>query len=476
MTLSRSTTSPTEVTHPADSILRDGAATYNQVLFVDDEQAVRVAVQQTLELADYAATSCADAEAALKHIQTHWPGVLVSDINMPNMNGLELMAQVHKIDADVPVILVTGHGDISMAVSAMQNGAYDFIEKPFSNERITDVVKRALEKRRLTLENRDLRKELEAQNSPGPRILGNTPAVSHMRKMLHQVMDTPTDILLNGETGVGKELVARYLHEHSVRKDHNFVAINCGAIPENLIESELFGHESGAFTGADKKRIGKFEHANGGTLFLDEIESMPMALQVKILRLLEERQVERLGGNHLIPIDIRIISATKVDLKSLSEKGDFRQDLFYRLNIVSIDIPPLRERVEDIPLLFEHFALIASARYQREIIPLNLEQKHELMANEWPGNVRELRNTAERYVIMGDDSAFNMLDSDSQTEIQGRQTLTEKVECFERSLIADALKQHQGSIKEAMVTLGLPRKTLYDKMKKYDLSREAFLT
>ncbi|WP_250658853.1 sigma-54-dependent transcriptional regulator [Alkalimarinus coralli] len=430
-----------------------------------------MAVQQTLELADFNVNSFESAASAIPHLSHNWPGVVVSDINMPGMNGLQLMEKVQAIDKELPVILVTGHGDISMAVSAIQNGAYDFIEKPFSNDQIVEVVRRAIEKRSLTLENRNLRAELEAHNSPGPRILGNTPPILKMRRILHQVMDTPTDILLNGETGVGKELVARYLHEHSVRKDKNFVAINCGAIPENLIESELYGHEAGAFTGADKIRIGKFEHANGGTLFLDEIESMPMGLQVKILRVLEERQVERLGANVLIPLDIRIIAATKVDLKALSEQGEFRRDLLYRLNIVSIDIPALRDRADDIPLLFEHFSLIASARYQREIIPLSPEKNHELMAYDWPGNVRELRNMAERYVIMGEETTFNMGELDNSTEIQGRQTLMEKVEFFERSLIADALSKNQGSIKETMVTLGLPRKTLYDKMKKYGLNR-----
>jgi len=460
---------------PESNTARLTVVSDSHVFFIDDEKHVRTAVQQTLELADYKVDSFESALSAIPLLSADWPGVIVSDINMPEMNGLQLMDKVQEIDKELPVILVTGHGDISMAVSAIRSGAYDFIEKPFSNEQITEVVRRALEKRALTLENRNLRKELEAHTSPGPRILGNTPPIIKMRKMLHQVMDTPTDILLNGETGVGKELVARYLHEHSARKDKNFVAINCGAIPENLIESELYGHEAGAFTGADKIRIGKFEHANGGTLFLDEIESMPMSLQVKILRVLEERQVERLGANQLIPLDIRIIAATKVDLKAMSEKGGFRQDLLYRLNIVSIDIPSLRDRAEDIPLLFEHFSLIASARYQREIIPLSPEKIHELMVYEWPGNVRELRNMAERYVIMGEETTFNMSDLDSSTEIQGRQTLLEKVEFFERSLVADALTKNQGSIKETMVTLGLPRKTLYDKMKKYGLSRSEYV-
>ncbi|WP_426416432.1 sigma-54-dependent transcriptional regulator [Aestuariirhabdus sp. LZHN29] len=441
------------------------------VIFVDDEHHIRVTVQQTLELEDYSIRCFGSAAEVLDKLDVDWPGVIVSDINMPGIDGIELMRRIREIDTDLPVILVTGHGDISMAVTAIRDGAYDFIEKPFASELLVDVVKRALEKRNLTLENRNLRREIEAQNAPGPRILGNTPSIQSMRRIIHQVLGAPTDILLNGETGTGKELVARYLHEHSNRREKNFVAINCGAVPENLIESELFGHEAGAFTGADKSRVGKFEYANGGTLFLDEIESMPMAVQVKLLRVIEERMVERLGSNELIPLDIRIVAATKVDLKELSDEGQFRSDLFYRLNIVTIDIPALRDRLEDLPLLFEHFALIASARYQQEIIPLPGERMHQLLQHDWPGNVRELRNLAERYVLLGDEANLALAEQGMGDEIQSRRTLSERVDQFERSLIHESLQSHKGSIKETMVALGLARKTLYDKMKKHDLDR-----
>lgn len=441
------------------------------VFFIDDEHHIRVAVQQTLELEDYQVSSFASAKEVLAQLGDDWPGVIVSDINMPGIDGIELLKRVRGIDPDLPVILVTGHGDISMAVSAIRDGAYDFIEKPFSSDLLVDVVKRALEKRNLTLENRNLRREVEAQSAPGPRILGNTQSVRNLRRIIHQVLDAPTDILLNGETGTGKELVARYLHEHSNRREKNFVAINCGAVPENLIESELFGHEAGAFTGAEKSRVGKFEYANGGTLFLDEIESMPMAVQVKLLRVIEERMVERLGSNNLIPLDIRIIAATKVDLKELSDQGGFRSDLLYRLNIVTIDIPPLRDRIDDVPLLFEHFSLIASARYQQEIIPLGGERMHKLLQHDWPGNVRELRNLAERYVLLGDEANLAPGEQSQTDEIQSRRTLFERVDLYERTLIQDALIQNKGSIKETMVVLGMARKTLYDKMKKHDLDR-----
>ncbi|MCW8833588.1 MAG: sigma-54 dependent transcriptional regulator, partial [Colwellia sp.] len=300
-----------------------------------------------------------------------------------------------------------------------------------------------------------------------------SPSITHMRNMLNQVMDAPADVMIDGETGCGKELVARYLHDHSIRKDKNFVALNCGAIPENIIESELFGAESGAYTGADKRRIGKFEHANGGTIFLDEIESTPMSLQVKLLRVLEERKVVRLGSNTSVDLDVRIIAATKVDLLALCDQGHFRHDLYYRLNLVKIDIPPLRERIEDVPLLFLHFARIASARYHRELIPLSQEHKARLISHDWPGNVRELRNLAERFVLLGEFAAFNEQGS-AGSENTANMSLHERVEFFERSLIEEALNNNNGSIKGTMDELMLARKTLYDKMKKYDLARKEF--
>ena len=446
------------------------------IAYVDDEKYIRDAVGQLLELHDYSVETFDSAEKVLPKLTPDWPGILVTDINMPGMDGLALTERAMNIDRGLPVILLTGHGDISMAVNAMRNGAYDFIEKPFDNDHLLEVVHRALEKRQLTLENRKLKAEVENFAAPGPRILGNTPAIRQMRELIHRVLDTPADILLFGETGTGKDLVARYLHDHSARRDSNFVAINCGALPESIIESELFGYEAGAFTGADKRRIGKFEYANGGTLFLDEIESMPLTLQVKLLRVLEERQVERLGSNRQIPLDIRVIAATKEDLLALSDAGKFRRDLYYRLNLVTIPIPPLRERKEDIPLLFQHFALVASARHHRELIPLQAERIARLQNQDWPGNVRELRNLAERYVLLGADvMSGDTHVGDSQEDLDGRQPLQERVELFERSLIEEALQHHRGSIKQCMVSLGLPRKTLYDKMKKYGLERRDFV-
>ena len=444
------------------------------VILVDDDPHVRLSAGQTLELEDYQVVPLASAERALALIDQDFTGVLVTDINMPGMTGLELLQQVRLVDADIPVILITGFGDISMAVGAIRNGAYDFIEKPFSADLLLDVVHRALEKRALTLENRQLRQELQAQSAPGPRIIGNTPAVQQLRRLVQAVAETPADVLLMGETGTGKDLLARYIHEHSPRRERNFVAINCGGMPETLIESELFGHEKGAFTDAKERRIGKFEHAHGGTLFLDEIESMPMSLQVKLLRVLEERAIERLGSNKLIPLDLRIIAATKADLKAQAEAGEFREDLYYRLNVVRIDIPPLRARAQDIPMLFQHFALLASALYEREIPPLSAERIHRLMSHDWPGNVRELRNLAERYVLLGEACTFDFDDRPILDQEPTALGLAARVDHFEKTLIQAELARHGGSIKDTLESLQLPRKTLYDKMKKHGLDKNDY--
>ncbi|MES9827866.1 MAG: sigma-54 dependent transcriptional regulator [Candidatus Thiodiazotropha sp.] len=443
------------------------------VFFIDDEIDLRLANEQTLELAGFQVRVFERAEDALKLIDNQTGGIVVSDIRLPGLGGLALLQRLQQMDATLPVILITGHGDISMAVDAMQKGAYDFIEKPFSSERLVDTVRRALEKRRLVLENRTLKTELNAQNSLGPRIIGKTSAMKALKNTINQLADTAADILIMGETGTGKELVARSLHEHSQRRDKNFVAVNCGAIPENLIESELFGHEKGAFTGAETLRIGKFEYANHGSVFLDEVESMPLPAQVRLLRILQERYLERIGSNESIELDIRIVAATKVDLKAAADRGEFREDLYYRLNVVTLELPPLRERREDIPLLFQHFLLVAAARYGKvaPAMPDNISQK--LMSFNWPGNVRELRNAAERFVLLGDECGLQ-LDEKTVTSPCVPLTLPEHVEVFERAMIEQALSESGGVIKKTMELLGLPRKTLYDKMQKYGLDKRLY--
>ena len=444
-----------------------------KIFFIDDEPDLRLANEQTLQLAGFDVELFEKAEDALPLLNELWSGVIICDIRLPGMDGQTFQHKVQTLDADLPVILITGHGDISMAVDAMHKGAYDFIEKPFSADRLVDTVKRAIDKRLLTLENRNLKTELQNQDVLGPRIIGKTAVMLTLRNNINRLADTDADILLIGETGTGKELVARSLHEQSNRRDKNFVAINCGAIPENLIESELFGHQKGAFTGAETSRVGKFEYAQGGTVFLDEIESMPMPTQVRLLRVLQERSVERLGANESIPLDIRIIAASKIDLRAASDRSEFREDLYYRLNVVTLELPPLRERREDIPRLFQHFLLVASARYGKEApaIPQNANQT--LMAFKWPGNVRELRNAAERYVLLGDGCGLQ-LDDNAGLVPCAPMTLPEHVEAFERALIEQALSESDGIIKDTMQLLGLPRKTLYDKMQKFGLDKRVY--
>ncbi|MVB56217.1 sigma-54-dependent Fis family transcriptional regulator [Vibrio cholerae] len=442
------------------------------VFLIDDESDIRIALAQSFELADLNAQFFASVEEALLAIKAQGlPLVIVSDICLPGLSGQNLLSSVLHQDSELPVILITGHGDISMAVKAMHDGAYDFIEKPFAPERLIDTVHRAIEKRRLTLENhRQLKRSLKVSQTLGPRIIGETAAIQTLRDTIAQVADTQADILLFGETGTGKELVARSLHEQSARREQNFVAINCGAVPENLIESELYGHEKGAFTGADSRRVGKFEHAQGGTLFLDEIESMPMQAQIRLLRVLQERVIERIGSNELIPLDIRVIAATKIDLKQAAAEGKFRQDLYYRLNIVTLTIPPLRERREDIPALFHHFLLVAAARYGKAATALTASDVQSLLSHDWPGNVRELRNAAERYVLLGKLAQFAE-SHEPKSKLLG---LNEQVAEFEKSILEQTLIECGGSIKATMERLHLPRKTLYDKMQKYQLDKESY--
>jgi two-component system C4-dicarboxylate transport response regulator DctD len=445
-----------------------------QVLLIDDEPHVRHAARQTLELAGFQVGCLDNAAAALPKLTRDFPGVAVCDIRMPGLDGLSLLDRVMAVDRDLPVILITGHGDIAMAVGAMRAGAYDFLEKPYIPETLTGTVRRALEKRSLTLENRILREELDTQSAPGPRLLGRTPPIRRLRSLIRQVANTSADVLIQGETGTGKELVARSLHEHGARRHGNFVAVNCGAVPEHLIESELFGHEAGAFTGARGRRIGKLEHSSGGTLFLDEIESMPLAAQIRLLRVLQERTVERIGGNAAVPLDLRVVAATKVNLREAADRGEFREDLYYRLNVVTLEIRPLRERRDDIPLLFQHFALVAGDRHRRSAPPLSPEHLAALLAHDWPGNVRELRNAAERYVLLGEDFTFDLGNLLADGDREGGLSLREQVECFERGLIEQGLRAHQGNISRATMSLGIPRKTLHDKMRKYDLRCEDF--
>ncbi|MBB3102591.1 sigma-54-dependent transcriptional regulator [Azomonas macrocytogenes] len=442
-----------------------------QVVLVDDDAHLRQALGQTLDLAGLKVVSLGDARGLPGRLPDDWPGVLISDIRMPGVDGLELLEQLHAKDAELPVILITGHGDVPLAVQAMRAGAYDFLEKPFPSEHLLDSVRRALDLRRLVLENRSLRLALADRQQLATRLIGQSPGMQRLREQIAALATLQADVLILGETGSGKEVVARALHDLSSRSHGPFVAINAGALAESVVESELFGHEPGAFTGAQKRRIGKFEFANGGTLFLDEIESMSMDVQVKLLRLLQERVVERLGGNQLIPLDIRVIAATKEDLRQAADRGRFRADLYYRLNVAPLRIPPLRERQEDVLPLFQHFAETAATRHGLPIRTLTPAQRAPLLQHSWPGNVRELQNTAERFALgleLELDSVPGSTVASSVSYTGG--TLGEQVEAFERVLITAELARPHSSLRSVAEALGLPRKTLHDKLRKHGLS------
>jgi two-component system C4-dicarboxylate transport response regulator DctD len=439
------------------------------IILIEDEADVREAAQMTLELEGYLVKSFSRAEAALPLLDRDCSAIVISDIRMPGMDGMELLQAIMEKDNELPVILVTGHGDISTAIQAVRGGAYDFIEKPVSPERLLEEVQRALQTRRLVQENRALRAALDEPAHIDSLIIGNSPVMQQLKRLIRNIADAEVDILLQGETGTGKELIAHSLHQCSNRSKGPFVALNCGAMPESIMESELFGHEAGAFTGANKKRIGKLEFANGGTLFLDELESMPPSLQIRLLRVLQERKLERLGANQSIHLDIRVIAATKEDLLTLAEQGKFRADLYYRLNVAEVHIPPLRARGDDIPLLLQHFLQQAATKMQRPCPQLTLSMISQLHQHNWPGNVRELQHEAER-VVLGISQRFNFT---TPTSIQP-QSLPAKLATYERQLLAEALASCGGRIQEAADLLNIPRKKLYLRMQKYHLDKEVY--
>jgi two-component system C4-dicarboxylate transport response regulator DctD len=451
----------------------------SKILVVDDDPFSLDLLRQELEHLGHEINTCTNGKKAIEKIISDaskhgFPGIIVTDIRMPRMDGIELMKRTIDIDPDLPVILITAYGDISMAVQAMHDGAYDFIEKPIDSEKLIDVVKRGMEKRSLVLDNRKLRAELVSKSGLDTQIIGKSPRTIELRENIANLADTNASVLVLGETGTGKDLVAQCLHEFSSRSGNNFVPVNCGAIPENIFESELFGHEAGAFTGATKRRIGRIEHSHGGTLFLDEIESMPRHLQVKLLRTLEERVIERLGSNEQISVDFRVVSATKADLKEAVRKGDFREDLYFRLNVAELFVPPLRNRRDDVPLLFEYFAARLAFRYKHEVPQLSQKDLHELIMHTWPGNVRELKNVAERAVIGMSNQKLSVAEI-IHPATKSPLTLSKQVEIFEKQIIETSLSDNKGNIQDTMETLGIARRTLNEKMRKYGLERKDYV-
>jgi DNA-binding NtrC family response regulator len=437
-----------------------------KVIFVEDDAPVRTSLTQTLELAGLQVQAFASAEESLPHVQAGLQGIVISDVRLQGMDGVALLKAVVQRDADIPVILITAHGDVAMAVAAMRDGAYDFIEKPFSPERFVDTAMRAMEKRVLRLAVNTLRQQLHEKTGIEAVLLGNSVSMQQVRAQIMRLAQTSADVMVVGETGSGKELVARCLHDHSPRRDRHFVAINCGGLPDSLLESELFGHEMGAFTTANKRRIGKFEHAHGGTLLLDEIESMPLTFQVKLLRVLQERRINRLGSNDEIPIDVRVIAATKSDLLAMSQAQQFRSDLYYRLNVAVLCLPPLRQRKEDLPLLFERFVAQAAQRYGLPAPTVEPAQMAAWMAHDWPGNVREARNAADRFVLqLQPDAIPTAVDGAAPTS-----GLAQQMDALEKALIEKALKEHQGSAAAVIAALGIGKKTFYDKLRRHGIA------
>ncbi|HEU4596573.1 MAG TPA: sigma-54 dependent transcriptional regulator [Pyrinomonadaceae bacterium] len=467
-----------------------------RVLIVDDEEAARYGIRRALSSFNYRVDEAGSVEEARERVKAGEPDLLLLDVNLPGQSGLEFLAELAAEGARSPlVVMITAYGSERMAVEAIKAGAYDYLSKPFEVEDLRLVVKNALETVRLRRENQTLRKRIELEGAQRGSLIGDSAAVQRVRAMIEKVAETDATVLVRGESGTGKELVARELHERSTQRRRGaFVAVNCAALPSELIESELFGHEKGAFTGAANRRRGKFEQADGGTLFLDEIGDMSANVQAKLLRALEERRVERLGGSDSIPVNVRIVSATHRPLEQDITAGNFRADLFYRLQVVTIDIPPLREHPEDIPILAESFALHAAERYglpARKLAPSALRR---LVEYNWPGNVRELRNAVERAMIMAEGDEVTAKDLaggafvEGTTAVAGREPsarveeegalsvpftadFREDRREFERRYIARCLEESGGNVTRAAAVLGMHRQSLQHKLRELGLAR-----
>jgi len=432
------------------------------VLLIDDDAAMRRSTEQALELAGHRVTAFASAEEALQAAGPGLNGVVVSDIRMPGMDGMTLLQRLRALDPDLPVILITGHAEVALAVEAMRRGAYDFIEKPFSMQALGAVLRRALDHRALVIENRRLRAVAGQRDDVESRLPGRSAAMVDLRRQIRSIGPSEADVLITGPTGSGKEVVARLLHDLSPRAGRPFVAINCAALPAALIESELFGHEAGAFPGAMRPRYGRFEHARGGTILLDEIGSMPPDMQARLLRVLQDRVIHRLGSNDPVALDVRFLATSKVDLARAVAAGEFREDLFWRLNVAGLRLPPLAQRREDIPVLFLHLLRESGARHGVEDRLPDPALLADLSARDWPGNVRELRNAAERHVM-----GLDWMEGEGAAATR----LADRVAEYERSVISAAITAHRGRLRPVYETLGISRKTLYEKMQKHGLDR-----
>jgi DNA-binding NtrC family response regulator len=450
------------------------------VLVVDDDPALREILREALMRESYTVSTAEDGTAAIQAVKESVVHIVITDYQLPDIDGLEVIDRLSKLDAKIIPIVMTGFGTIETAVRAMKSGAFDFITKPFDLETVAVVVRKAAEFHRLRQENHLLRRAVRDQYRL-EQLVGVSEPMQQVLEFVQKVADSDSTVMIQGESGTGKELVARMLHFNSLRRDRPLVPVNCGAIPENLLESELFGHEKGAFTGATHARMGRFELAHGGTIFLDEIGELSLPLQVKLLRVLQEREFERVGGNRTIHVDVRIIAATNQDLETMVEERRFRQDLFYRLNVIPIVIPPLRERRTDIPLLIDHFLTRFNQSKHTEVVGLDDEALRLLTEYDWPGNIRELENMMERLVVLKKQGILSS--EDLPQKISRRSIIPElkeqfirlsedgihlsrEVEQYEKHLIMEALKKANGVTARAAQLLHLNRTTLVEKLKR----------
>jgi two-component system, NtrC family, response regulator len=444
------------------------------ILIVEDEELMRAILRELLEKEDYQVFTANSSETALEIFTTQEIDVTLTDIKMSGMDGLQLLDQLKTIDSEALVVIMTAYSSVDSAISALRKGAYDYITKPFVNEDLIKTLKNAIRQRELFRENRALRRELNKRYSFS-EIIGSSQALQNVFRLVEKVANTNANILITGESGTGKELVARAIHHHSQRSGKDFVAINCGALPESLLESELFGHTKGAFTDAKTDKKGLFRSADGGTLLLDEIAEIPQPLQVKLLRALQEHEVTPLGSSNAVKFDARIIAATHRDLENEIKHNNFREDLFYRLNVIEIYLPPLRERKEDIPLLAKHFVAKTAQNQQVETKLIAKEAMAALINYRWQGNIRELQNAIERAFILSDNE-INLeslppkvrADNDSSFEMRDLEGLRPTLEEMERRYILEILTSVDDDKTEAANILGIDLSTLYRKLKRFD--------
>jgi len=447
------------------------------ILVVDDEEIVRESLCNWLQEDGYQAEAVEDGFKALDIIKKKPWNVLFVDLKMPGMDGLEVMRRAKALQPELPIIIITAYATVNTAVEAMKEGAYDYLVKPFNPEEISLIIRRLIEKQALLKENIFLRKELKKQFY-FQDLISKSRKMQDIFELARTVGKSTSNILILGESGTGKELLARAIHLESLRADTPFVSVSCAALTETLLESELFGHEKGAFTHAISQKKGKFEMANGGTIFLDEIGDIGAKLQLDLLRILQEKEFSRVGGNEVIKVDVRIIAATNRDLKKAIEEGKFREDLYYRLNVISILIPPLRERKEDIPLLVDHFIEKFNIEMKKKIEGISPEALNSIMAYTWPGNVRELENTIERAMVITKGTMINVEDLGLPSRAE-ENSLTcaappsgdKSMKAVEKDHMAKILKENDWNIQRSAEILGIDRVTLYNKIRKYELKK-----